>query len=63
MASTDLVPCFFTGQDYRWERPAKVHTRAEVRDFKKWKLGKFVESGKIFLFARRLTKDNSVTPS
>jgi hypothetical protein len=54
MAATDLVPCFFTGQDYRWERPAKIHTRAEVREFKKLKLGKFIENGKLFLFFRAI---------
>ena len=54
MAATDLVPCFYTGQDYRWERPAKLVARAEVRQYKNFKLGKFVESGKIFLFFKRI---------
>jgi hypothetical protein len=57
MAASDPVPCYYTGQDYRWERPACVKTRGEVRELKKWKLGKFVESGKIFLFFKRLVKD------
>ena len=57
MAATDLVPCFYTGQDYRWERPAKIKTRAEVRDYKKWKLGEFRESGKVFLFFQRVKED------
>lgn len=50
MAATDLVPCFYTGQDYRWEKPAKVLLRSEVRELKKAKIGYFVENGKIFLF-------------
>jgi len=57
MAASDPVPCYYTGQDYRWERPACVKTRAEVRELKKWKIGKFVESGKIFLFFKRLVKE------
>ncbi|HEX3941602.1 MAG TPA: hypothetical protein VHX11_08990 [Acidobacteriaceae bacterium] len=55
MAATDLVPCFYTGQNYHLERPAKVHTRAEVRTFKEKKLGKFIEHGKIFLFFQIVT--------
>jgi hypothetical protein len=50
MAATDLVPCFYTGQDYRLERPVEVRTRAEVRELKAKKLGKFVDNGKLFLF-------------
>jgi hypothetical protein len=54
MAATDLVPCFYTGQDYRVEKPAEVRTRAEVREWKRLKLGKFVENGKYFLFFKAL---------
>jgi hypothetical protein len=54
MAATDLVPCFYTGQDYRVEKPAEVRTRAEVREWKKQKLGKFVGNGKFFLFFKSL---------
>lgn len=54
MPASDPVPCFYTGQDYRWERPAEIRTRAEVRELKKQKLGKFVENGKIFLFFKAL---------
>ena len=50
MAATDLVPCFYTGQNYRVEKPAEVRTRAEVREFKAQKLGKFIENGRLFLF-------------
>jgi hypothetical protein len=56
MASTDLVPCFYTGQDYRCELPAEVRTRREVREFKARGLGKFVDSGKIFLFFKQLAR-------
>lgn len=54
MAATDLVPCFYTGQDYRCEKPAELRTRAEVRAWKKQKLGKFVEHGRYFLFFKTL---------
>ena len=60
MAASDPVPCFYTGQDYRWERPAKILPRAKVRELKTFKLGKFIESGKIFLFAQRLTREESI---
>jgi hypothetical protein len=56
MAATDLVPCFYTGQDYRLERPAEVRTRAEVREFKVKGLGKFIDNGKLFLFFKALAK-------
>jgi hypothetical protein len=56
MATADLVPCFYTGQDYRVERPAEVRPRAEVREYKKQKLGKFVQNGSHFLFFRKLSK-------
>jgi hypothetical protein len=54
MAASDPVPCFYTGQNYRWEKPAKTLTRAEVRKLKNWGEGKFVENGKIFLFAKSI---------
>lgn len=54
MAETDQVPCYFTGQDYRWERPALIRTRAETHKLKKLQLGKFIEHGKIFLFFKRI---------
>ena len=56
MASTDLVPCFYTGQDYRCELPAEIRTRGEVREFKARGLGRFVDSGKVFLFFKQLAK-------
>jgi len=31
-----------------------VHTRAEVREFKNLKLGKFVENGKVFVFFKAI---------
>lgn len=54
MAATDLVPCFYTGQDYRWERPAKLEMRLRVRQWKDEKLGKFIENGKAFLFSKTI---------
>jgi len=56
MAATDLVPCFYTGQNYRLEKPAEVRLRSEVREFKKLKVGRFVENGTLFLFFRVRTK-------
>jgi len=50
----DLVNCFYTGQDYRVEKPAEVAARAKVREYKRMKIGKFIESGKVFLFFARL---------
>src|SRR5580692_7427138 len=61
MAATDLVPCFYTGQNYRWEKPADIKPRSEVRRLKNLKLGKFIENGKIFLFSKTafvLIKEN-----
>lgn len=57
MPATDLVPCFYTGQDYRKEPPAESHPREDVRYFKKLKLGRFIESGKFFLFHARQIKE------
>jgi hypothetical protein len=56
MAATDLVPCFYTGQNYRVEKPAELRPRSEVREFKNQKLGKFIENGTHFLFFRAMTK-------
>ncbi len=56
MPSTDLVPCFYQGQNYRVEPPAEIRTRAETRKFKAQMLGKFIENGKIFLFFKVLAK-------
>lgn len=57
MATQDIVPCFYTGQDYRREPPAESHSREDVRYFKSLKLGKFIESGKFFLFYARQIKE------
>jgi len=54
MAATDLVPCFYTGQNYRIERPAELHPRHAVREFKRQKLGQFIENGKYFLYFKRV---------
>lgn len=54
MAASDPVPCFYKGQNYRWERPAEICTRAKVREYKNQKRGVFVENGKIFLFFKSL---------
>lgn len=59
MPSTNLVPCFYTGQDYRREAPAESYTRDEVRKFKARGLGKFRDSGKVFLFSKSIA---SMTP-
>jgi|SRR3984957_11430632 len=56
MAATDLVPCFYTGQDYRWERPAKLEVRSRVRELKDANLGKFVENGKFFLLFKTIVQ-------
>jgi hypothetical protein len=61
MPATDQVPCFYTGQDYRWERPAKIRTRAEVRKFRDAKLGEFREGGRVFLFFKSIaTAEQSI---
>ncbi len=54
MAATDLVPCFYTGQDFRWEKPAELRPRAECHSIKKLKLGRFDQDGKIFLFFKSI---------
>lgn len=54
MATTDLVPCFYTGQNFRWEQPAELRTRAECHRIKKLKLGRFDQNGKIFLFFKAI---------
>lgn len=56
MKSKDLVPCFYTGQDYRRDQPAELLPRADVRKYKALKLGKFIESGKVFVFFARLAR-------
>jgi hypothetical protein len=50
MAASDPVPCYYTGQNYRWEPAAEILTRGRARELKKAKLGAFVENGKIFIF-------------
>lgn len=54
MAATDLVPCFYTGQNFRWEQPAEFRMRAELHKLKKLKLGRFDQNGKIFLFFKAI---------
>lgn len=54
MNSKDVVPCFYTGQDYRRDQPAELLPRVEVRKYKALKLGKFVASGQVFLFYARM---------
>jgi hypothetical protein len=54
---SDLVPCYYTGQDYRREQPADLLPRHEVRKYKDQRLGKFIASGRFFLFfARRVVR-------
>jgi hypothetical protein len=50
MPATDLVPCFYKGQNFRWEQPVEFRTRAELHRIKKLKVGRFDQNGKIFLF-------------
>jgi hypothetical protein len=50
MPPTDLVPCYYTGQRRLVEPPAEFRTRAELHNLKSQKVGKFVDSGKVFLF-------------
>lgn len=59
MAATDLVPCFYTGQNYRVEKPAELRVRSEVRELKKRNLGTFVHNGTLFLFSRAIVKKMS----
>ena len=54
MPATDLVPCFYTGQDFRWETPAEFRMRAELHKLKKQGLGRFDQKGKIFRFAQKI---------
>jgi len=54
MPLTDLVPCFYTGQIRLIQRPAELRPRAELHKMKAWKLGKFVDNGKAFLFFKRI---------
>jgi hypothetical protein len=54
MAATDLVPCFYTGQNYYVDPPAQRLMRSEVREMKRQKLGEFRENGKIFLFFKAI---------
>lgn len=54
MPATDLVPCFYTGQNYRTEQPAEIRIRLEVRELKRQQLGTFADNGRIFLFFKRL---------
>lgn len=57
MPPSDLVPCFYTGQNYLRDQPAEKLPRAAVREYKRQKLGKFIASGKYFLFhARHVAK-------
>lgn len=54
MAASDPVPCYYTGQNYRWEKPAAIKPRSEVRRLKALKIGQFIENGKIFLFFKSI---------
>jgi hypothetical protein len=56
MAATDLVPCFYAGQNYHVDLPAEHRLRSEVRECKRQKLGEFRENGKIFLFFKMLAQ-------
>lgn len=53
---TDLVPCFYTGQNPLRDKPAELAPRAIVRDYKKKGFGKFVASGQFFMFFARMTR-------
>ncbi len=47
MAKSDLVSCFFKEQDDTWEKPARLLTRAELKE-KKALLGKYENNGRTF---------------
>lgn len=51
---TDLVPCFYTGQNPLRDKPAELTPRAIVRDYKKKGFGKFGASGQFFMFFARM---------
>lgn len=51
----DLVPCFYTGQDQRRE-VAIPFLRSEVHEFRRQKLGEFIQHGRAFLFYQRVVK-------
>jgi len=51
----DLVPCFYTGQDQRREA-AIPFLRSEVHEFRRQKLGEFIQHGRAFLFYQRVAK-------
>ena len=54
MAATELVPCFYTGQNCDVDRPAKMIARGRCRELKTAKIGKFERNGKIFVFSQRI---------
>jgi hypothetical protein len=51
---TDLVPCFYKGQNFRWEHPAELRPRTELHRLKKLKVGRFDQDGTIFLFFKTI---------
>lgn len=51
MPKTDLVPCFYWGQDSQNDEPAKTMLRSEVRELKKQNRGFFVNHGNAFLLS------------
>jgi hypothetical protein len=54
MAASELVPCFYTGQNCDIHRPAKVETRGRCRELKKSGVGRFERNGKVFVFSQRI---------
>jgi hypothetical protein len=55
MASSDVVPCFYTGQD-KSTKPVMSVSRVEARVFKTQGRGRFDDNGKIFRFFEAVRK-------
>ena len=56
MASSDVVRCFYTGQDSRCTKPVMLVSRNEAREFKLQGRGRFDDNGKIFRFSQMVRK-------
>lgn len=54
MPPTDLVPCFYTGQNRYVEPPVRLERRDRLHASKKIGSGRFVDNGKHFQFIRRI---------
>lgn len=54
MPKTDLVACFYWGQDSQNDEPMQVLTRAEVRQLKKDNKGYFIDHGVNFRLCQEI---------